>query len=337
MVSVMIDHVIRPSALHSRLCHNFGTCPVFLPDNAKVWASVRTFKWRPKAEQLCTFDETKLFGIASLTFLDGNALFVSGSKGGDLRVWKTAGTSESKKGEIVSKEVVCITGAHSQPVKAIVRGPRLNEEDGTLSFSSASEDGKTLSFAVPAAPSGGNSRCFSVINHGIANRYFPDEDKISVTALACLTTSAKKDRLVTGSTDGGSINLLMATNKPKQGEDALLGYRRDMEEEKLVLQNIAEEMMSSESGVECQDRKKRMMTYKETILGEDVVSYLLDNGYAATRKDGIELGRILATHLELFECVSKKGRELEDTRKLYYRWSSSSCSKSSMGTGTTIS
>jgi len=44
--------------------------------------------------------------------------------------------------------------------------------------------------------------------------------------------------------------------------------------------------------------------------GKDVVSYLVDHKYAASKKDAVDLGRVLASHLSLFECVSKKGKLL---------------------------
>ena len=101
--------------------------------------------------------------------------------------------------------------------------------------------------------------------------------------------------------------------------DALLLYRQAMEEESLTLYAIAEKI--SNGGVESRNRKLQMMTYKDVFVGKDVVSYLVDNEYAASRNDAVDLGRVLATHLSLFECATKKGKPLEDDTKSYYRWS----------------
>lgn len=270
---------------------------------------------------LPTVDEAMQFAITSLTFLQGNAMFASGSKSGNLRVWKAEGTKTS--GEIVKKEVICITGAHTRAITVVEQGPRVGDDGSNLSFSSASEDGKVLSFAIPVAKVGSPS-CFNVVNHGIADRYFFDADPIGVSALACLPMPGNAgDVLVTGSTKGGSLNLLKRPEALRPGPkvDALLLYRQAMEEESLMLYDIAEKITKADA-VESRNRKLNLRTFKNVFLGEDVVSYLVDNGYAASRKDAVDLGCVLATHLSLFECVTKKCKHLEDDAKSFYRWSS---------------
>jgi len=61
-----------------------------------------------------------------------------------------------------------------------------------------------------------------------------------------------------------------------------------------------------------------MKSYPSCFLGKDVVSYLVDHKYAASKKDAVDLGRVLASHLSLFECVSKKGKLLVDDAKSFY-------------------
>lgn len=296
---------------------------VFLPGAGKIWACTRTFSWRLKSE-LSSVGESMQFAITSLTFLQGNTMFVSGSKSGNLRVWKVEG--KKKNGETVRKEEICITGAHSLPITAIQQGPEVNSVENSISFSSASEDGKVLSFSVPVAKIGkSNPCCFNVVNHGIADRYTVGADPTCVTALACLgMPNNAPEVLITGSTNSnGKINVLKSPTTPKQGpgNDSLVLHRRGMEEESLTLYSIAEKICSND-GVESRNRKLQMKSYKNCFVGGDVVTYLVDNEYAISRIDGIILGNILATHLSLFECVTKKGKMLEDNTKAYYRFSS---------------
>ena len=51
----------------------------------------------------------------------------------------------------------------------------------------------------------------------------------------------------------------------------------------------------------------------------DVVSYLVDKGHALERKDALDLGRILASHFNLFQYASHTGKEqlLEDDDSYY--------------------
>jgi hypothetical protein len=72
--------------------------------------------------------------------------------------------------------------------------------------------------------------------------------------------------------------------------------------------------------MECKSRKSYLLTYPDCFLGSEVVSFLVDNGYAASRKDAVDLGRVLASHLSLFECVTKKSKLLLDDATSYYRF-----------------
>eukprot|EP00581_Thalassiosira_minuscula_P000327 CAMPEP_0183741872 /NCGR_PEP_ID=MMETSP0737-20130205/63318_1 /TAXON_ID=385413 /ORGANISM="Thalassiosira miniscula, Strain CCMP1093" /LENGTH=854 /DNA_ID=CAMNT_0025977353 /DNA_START=73 /DNA_END=2637 /DNA_ORIENTATION=+ len=298
-----------------------STKNVFLPGTARIWSCARTFTWRRKSE-LYSVDECMQFAITSLCFLQGNAMFVSGSKIGNLRVWSVDGSKTN--GETVNKELICITGAHNMAVTTIRQGPRVEENgsNANLSFSSAADDGKVLSFAIPVAKIGScNPSCFNVVNHGIANRYLADSDPIGVSSLECLSMpGSANDILLSGCANNGSINLLMPPDSPRKGtqNDALLLYRQAIEQESLTLYAIAEKM--SKGGVESRNRKLQMRTYKNVFLGKDAVSYLVENGYAASRNDAIALGRVLATHLSLFECATKRGKLLEDDTKSFYRW-----------------
>lgn len=296
---------------------------IFLPGTSRVWSCVRTFSWRSVGD-LYSVEESMQFAITCVSFLQGNALFVSGSKSGNLRLWHVDGTKTN--GETVKKELICITGAHSESISAISQGPQLTKDaEQSLSFSSASADGKVLSFAIPAAKIGGgcSPRCFNVVNHGIRNRYAVEAETTSVTALACLKMSNDQDVLITGSTNcHGNINVLnpRSTLKKGQQKDALVLHRQAIEEESLTLYAIAEKI--SKGGVETKNRKLHMKTYKNCFQGSDMISYLVDHEYAVSRKDAVDLGCVLAAHLSLFECITKTCQSLEDDAKSYYRFSS---------------
>jgi len=243
-------------------------------------------------------------------------MFVSGSRSGDMRVWKVGTTKTSSS---VYKEEICISGAHTARITSLQQGP--TNEKSSLSFSSASDDGKVLSFALPATGKKGSPRCFNAVHHGIANRYFPELEHISVTALACLSTSGDTQMLISGTSNtNGSINVLQPsqlTTPGNQLDDALILHRRQIEEETLTLYSLANNMSK---GIECKTRKKNMKTYKNCFLGSDAVSYLVDNNFAASREDACALGHVLATHLCLFDCVTKSGKFLEDNASSYYRF-----------------
>lgn len=60
----------------------------------------------------------------------------------------------------------------------------------------------------------------------------------------------------------------------------------------------------------------------------DAVTYLVDKGHALTRKDALDLGRILESHFNLFEVASHSGKEktLEDDDG-FYRFTDESIEK----------
>ncbi|KAL9182822.1 hypothetical protein ACHAXT_004101 [Thalassiosira profunda] len=294
---------------------------VFLPGSACVWSCVRTFSWRTDA--LSSVTEARQFAVTSLAFLQGNTAFVAGSKSGNLRVWDVEGTKCI--GETVTKEMICISGAHSESITAVQSGPT-RDDDKNLSFSSASEDGKVLSFSLHARKDGACTPCcFNVVNHGIANRYVVDADPFAVTALACLRMPCTdQDILVTGGSDG-NVNLLKPAGASKEEEqtDALVFYRSSMEEESLTLNAVAWEI-SNEGGVDLKDRKVKMQTYKGCFSGNDAVTWLVEHEHAATRRDAVDLCQVLRTHLSLFDAVCRKDSFLKDDAKALYRFSSAS-------------
>ena len=258
--------------------------------------------------------ENCLAAITCLTFLQGN-MFVSGSRSGILRVWTVDGTKSKR--ETITKEDICINGAHNLSVTAV---RQVRSRDGNVSFSSASEDGKVLSFSIPISIDGDRRpRCFNVVNHGIANRYFPDADRVRVVSLCCLSDPDNlEDVLVTGTTNSdGSFHVL---RPPKHGiqNDALVLHRQSIIDESLTMFDIAEKICND---VESKSRKLYLLTYQGCFLGSEAVSYLVDHGYAASREDAVDLSRVLASHLSLFECASKKGKLFVDDEKSFYRFS----------------
>ena len=285
---------------------------MFLPDSSSVWTCARTFSWRKHSDILCTQDNY-LAAITSLTFLQGN-MFVSGSRSGIIRVWKLDGSKTD--GETITKEDICINGAHNSSVTGV---QEVRSRDSNASFASASEDGKVLSFTIPN--DGGRPRCFSVVNHGITNRYFPDADRVGVVALCCLSDPDNnlEDVLVTGTSNSdGFFHVLRPPIQRSQDDDALVLYRQSIIEESLTMFEAAERILNA---MECKRRKSYLHTYPDCFLGSCAVSYLVDNGYAASRKDAVDLCRVLATHLSLFECVSEESKLLVDDAKSYYRFS----------------
>jgi len=275
---------------------------------------VRTFAWRHKSE-LSTIKESMRLGITSLAFLQGNFLFVSGSKGGDLRVWKIDGTKQV--GETVKKEAALVKGAPSAGIVAVQQGPQTKDEETELSFSFAAEDGKVLSFAVPVGKRGTcKPRCFDVFDHRLAERYMVDAEPACTGALVRVHIEGK-DMLVSG-TDDGRIHLL-SPHRGKRGHDALLHHHQVMEEEARTLRAIAEACAAG--GVETSDRIHMARTYKNVFLGKDLISYLVNQAHAASREDAVVLAHILEVNLSLFQCATKKGQPLEDSTKPFYRWS----------------
>jgi hypothetical protein len=74
-----------------------------------------------------------------------------------------------------------------------------------------------------------------------------------------------------------------------------------------------------ESGVRVKARKNYTLRGKATeyvFSGQDAVSFLLDNGYANTRENALNLGRTLAYEFALFTHITND-YDLEDTNYLY--------------------
>ena len=278
----------------------------------KAWTCEQTFD--SKKKKLLSVDEVMNFSITSLTFLCED-VFVSGSRGGSLRLWNVNS----------GKELASINGAHSDTIVGIKLGTieqRRKSKDKILVFSSASLDGKVLTFSASIKE---NEKCkplcYHVVNHSITSRYFSDCKAHTVEALECIglqnTASCDVRNVMVSTSSGGDINILNADMFPNEGfQDALLIYHQQMEEEALTLHTVAPALMN---GVEIKDRKRKMMKYKNCFLGSDAVSYLVDKGHALTRTDALNLGRILAGHFNLFKLASHSGRDklLDDDDEFY--------------------
>lgn len=50
------------------------------------------------------------------------------------------------------------------------------------------------------------------------------------------------------------------------------------------------------------------------------MSYLINKGHAISRKDALDLGRVLASRFDLFTCATEKGKLLEDDDDDFYRF-----------------
>ena len=281
-------------------CHTI----VFLPPGMQAngtWSATRTFSWRPQSD-LRKVDECMSLGITTLAFVDEN-YFVTGSRAGHIRVWVTEGTK--REGEVSNEAAVSITGAHSGRVTRLQKGPPL--PGFHVSFSSASSDGKTLSFAFKKVATGNETpKCFNVVNHNIANRYSLDHEDISVTVLAPVVLLENQVALLTA-TSNGYVNLVESP-KSIPSVDALIEYRTRIEQESLNLRHIAHQLSR---GIESKCRKVNVKSYKDCFNGYDAVTFLVENQFAATRKDAVDLSQVLATHLAVYSCI--KGRCLVDS------------------------
>jgi hypothetical protein len=123
-------------------------------------------------------------------------------------------------------------------------------------------------------------------------------------------------RLIVGSSVG-NINILDCPYPSLGPQDALLAYRQQIEEECLTLQVIAENVFRT---IKCTNHKKHMHTYADCFTGSDLVSYLVDKQHAATRSDGVTLGRALQKNLSLFCHVSKECELLQDDIRSFYHF-----------------
>ena len=226
----------------------------------KTWTCERQFSWKKKAE-LCSVDDVMNFSITSLSFLSED-LFVSGTRRGVLRLWKVDNDND----------LVSIKGAHTGEVTGIKSGcfEKKNRTEKYVTFSTASSDGKVLSFAVTLGKDDkGKPVCYHQVHHGITSRYVSNRNCVSVEALECVeipNTNSKGPRKALISTcSRGDLNVLTTPLiSVSKAQDALVLYRKRIEEEALTLHTLAPDLLNC---VESRDRKKNLMTYKDCFLG----------------------------------------------------------------------
>ena len=70
------------------------------------------------------------------------------------------------------------------------------------------------------------------------------------------------------------------------------------------------------TGVSVKDNKFRAKSYRQTFVGSEAVSYLVNNSRAFSRKDAVELGRLLSQGLGLFKGIDGSP-DLKDDYLLY--------------------
>ena len=243
-----------------------------------IWQSFRVFNCHES--ELCKVKECMQFGITSLSFLNGGDSFVSGAKGGEVRIWSVNGSGA--KDETVHKELIGLSGAHSSEITSFLTGRNVVEgvsREKMMTFYTCGKDGMVLSFIVPAEKS--ISRCFNVVDLGIANRYSSEGASISALSLGC-HEKEEITELIVGSTCG-SINVLRQPHSPSLDiQDALLAFRQQVKDESLRLQVIAE---NARRAIKCTDHKKHMYTYADCFTGSDLIDYLVDEKHATTRSD----------------------------------------------------
>lgn len=276
----------------------------------KIWHRVRVFNWRHTlGQEKC--QERMQFAITSLSFF-GDNFFVSGAKGGDLRIWDVNGSGAQD--EVVQEELIGLSGAHSSEITSIIAGKDVIEgssKEKMMILHTCGKDGKVLSFMVHAERP--LPRCFNVVNLGIAERYTCDGNSISALSMGC-GESEQITRLIVGSSCGG-IKVLQQPYPSLAPQDALLAYRQQIKEESLTLQLIAEDARSA-----CISHKKHKRTRPDRFTGSDFISHLVNEKHAASRVDAVILGRALQKHLSLFVHVSNESQLLEDDSKSFYRF-----------------
>jgi len=59
-----------------------------------------------------------------------------------------------------------------------------------------------------------------------------------------------------------------------------------------------------EEGLEPKDNRFRLRVYKSTMVGDEIISFLVDNKLASSRGEALQLGRAVAKHFQLFEHVT---------------------------------
>ncbi len=289
-----------------------GIKNIFKRGSEKIWHRVRVFNWRQTlGRSKC--QERMQFGITSLSFL-GENYFVSGAKGGDLRIWDVNGSGAQD--EVVHKELIGLSGAHSSEITSIIEERNAIEgssKEKMTILHTCGKDGMVLSFVLPAKRP--IPRCFNVVNLGIAERYTSDGNSISALSMG-FDEREQITRLIVGSSCGG-IKVLHQPYPSLAPQNALLAYRQQIKEESLTLKVIAED---ARCAIKCTSYKKNMRARADCFMGSDFISYLVDKKHAASRIDAVILGRALQEHLSLFLHVSKESQLLEDDSKSFYRF-----------------
>jgi hypothetical protein len=83
------------------------------------------------------------------------------------------------------------------------------------------------------------------------------------------------------------------------------------------------------SGIQVSDHKWRLKTYRDSFVGKEAISFLLESGMAKTRDDAVKLGRMLVDEYKLFEHAANdhelkdKHHELKD-KHIFYRFTEDS-------------
>lgn len=288
-----------------------GCKNLFKRGGPKVWQSIRVFSWRHGSE-LYKVNECMQFGITSLSFLGGD-LFISGARGGDLRVWNVNGSGA--KDETVHNELIGLSGAHSSEITAVITGKKVaavSSKEKMMTVYTCGKDGMVLSFMVSSE---NPIRCHNVVNLGIPYRYASEGDTVSALSLGCLE-KGEITKIIVGCSRG-SINVLPQPHPSLEPQDALLAYLRRIKEESLTLQLIAENASNTITSTE---HIKHMQKYANCFTGSELVSYLVDNNHASTRNDAVMLGRALQNHLSLFTHISNEFELLQDDIRSFYRF-----------------
>ena len=284
-----------------------GIKNVFSSGSPRLWHRVRIFNWRDTSK-LHKCNESFQFSITSLAFL-GKDHFVSGTKGGDLRIWNVNGSSA--RGEIVGNELTRLSGAHTSEITSIIAGRNSNEHEWTLT--TCGKDGMVLSFFANAENP--VLRCFNVVDLGISDRYSSDGDSVSALSLGFYEED-QFTTLVIGNSRG-SINILKQPRQLIGVHDALFTYRQQIKKEALTMQMIAE---NARLAIKCTNHKKHAQTYADCFTGSELVTYLLDENYAATRGDAVTLCCALQKHSSLFVHVLNERKQFQDDIRSFYRF-----------------
>ena len=69
-------------------------------------------------------------------------------------------------------------------------------------------------------------------------------------------------------------------------------------------ERLAKVACALEEGLKPKRHTYRFRVYNETVLGDEIVSFLVDNKLATSRGEALQLGRAVAKHFRLFEHVT---------------------------------